>query len=312
MSDTTDAKRESVATDKVVRAMTSEDEFGGRVYTHPITGEEFRSVTTLLKAAANPHLERWKLRTIAEFAADNREMLAEKDRDSAYDLIRSSQYTSSAPASATGEAVHSRIEDLCDALSDFRTTSDDFTSVVSITEWMRDVPAGPGLNHVDTMFRELLDEFEIIPIHTEATLINRTVGYAGSSDLIVWIRKRTDRGGLRMNDTGFRPPLKRAVIDAKSGKTIYGSVSLQLVGYGKAEHILNPDGTESPMPVIHETYSLHVRPRSWALRPMRYDAEVWSAFKSLVRMDRWIHQEEQKSVGAPINAGAISRMRTAA
>lgn len=285
----------------------------GRFYVHPITGEEFRSVTTILGAAAKPALDKWKTKTIASFAADNREMLATLDRDAAFELIRSSQYTSSGVAAATGEAVHARLEALFGVLRDFQE-SDPERATIHTLDWMEgNDEAGhlpPELRHVDLCFVELLSEFEIQPLYMENTLLNRTIGYAGSADLIAMIRPRTDRGGLRMNDTSHRPPWKRAVIDTKSGKSIYGSVSLQLVGYAKAEHILMPDGTEVPMPPIHETYALHVRPRSWALRPMRYDAGVWKHFQELVGVDQWVNFEERNAVGDAINRGAIERKRS--
>lgn len=283
------------------RAMTSNDRNGMRVYTHPVTGEEFFSVTSILKAISKPKLEKWKIRMVSEFAADQREMLAGKERDAALELIRSSQFTSSGVAAATGEAVHSRLELL------FRQLQDADGDRVS--EWQDENPAPPELAHVDQCFRELLDEFEIKPLFMENTLVNRSVGYAGSADLIAEIRPRTDRGGLRMNDTAHRPPFKRAVIDAKSGKSIHGDVALQLVGYAKAEAILMPDGTEIDMPPIHQTFALHVRPRSWKLVPARYDVEVWNVFRAAARMSQWLSTEERKAIGPALNQGAISRMR---
>lgn len=282
---------QSVPPQKQVRAMTSTDQFGGRIYSHPVTGEEFRSVTTILSAAAKPALDKWKTKTISRFAAEHREQLATMDEDAAYDLVRSSQYTSSGVAAATGEQVHARLELLFGVLRDEGDRE--------VFEWVADNPPPVELDHVDKCFAELLSEFEIRPLFMENTLVNRSVGYAGSADLIAMIRRRNAGA-----------PWKRAVIDAKSGKSIYGSVALQLVAYAKAEAILLPDGTEQPMPAIHETYALHVRPRSWALRPMRYDVGVWQAFQSLVVVDQWVNRDERGAVGDAINQGAISRRRS--
>lgn len=285
---------------KQVRAMTV-SRGGARYYVHPITGEEFRSVTTILGAAAKPALDKWKTKTIAEFAADNRENLATMERDAAFDLVRSSQFTSSGVAAATGEAVHSRLELLFEAQRDLGYT-------MEFNQWRDDNPPTPELAHVDTCFDELRSEFEIRPLYMENTLINRSVGYAGSADLIAEIRRRRAPDGTALL-VSERPPWKRAVIDAKSGKSIYGSVALQLVAYAKAEGILLPDGTEQPMPAIHETYALHVRPKSWALRPMRYDVQVWDTFKSLVTVDQWL-LVERNAVGDAVNQGAIARRRS--
>lgn len=263
--------------------MTRNDDYGDRVYTHPATGEEFRSVTTILKAASKPALERWKLTTISKWAAANIETLAAvDDQDQRADLIRSSQYASSKESADIGNRAHKVIEHRALGITDSQEVLD------------------PSAGYVNKMWDELTTEFEIEVLHAEATLINRAVGYAGSGDLIVRIRPQ---GATKW---------KRAVIDAKSGKSIYGSVALQLVGYAKAEAILHSDGSEEPMPVIHETYALHVRPRSWALIPMRYDVTVWEAFKALVTADEWINRLERGAVGRAINQGAIARMRSAA
>lgn len=304
-------RSEVSTTDEVTsrRAMTSETRDGHRVYLHPATGEEFRSVTTILGAAAKPALDKWKTKTIATFAAENRETLATMEESAAFELVRSSQFTASGASAATGEAVHSRLELLFRWLQECQSDldpGDPASDAEGITrEWMSVNPPAPELAHVDTCFGELLDEYQIVPQWMEATLFNREVGYAGSADLIAMIRPRAFNP-----DSGGRYPWKRAVIDAKSGKSIYGSVALQLVAYAKAEAILFSDGTEIPMKPIHETYALHVRPRSWALRPMRYDAVVWERFKSLHSVYQWLTFEERDAVGDAINAGAIARKRS--
>lgn len=260
--------------------MTSNDQWGGRVYTHPVTGEQFRSVTTILNAQAKPQLTNWIIKQIADFAVANLQMLSERDPDDAKDLVRASRYTTSKEAADIGDQVHGVIEDL--ALG-------------------RPVALDPYPTYVAKMWEELNEEFEIEVLHSEATIINRTVGYAGSADLMVKIRKR-----------GSGDPFRTAVVDAKSGKSIYGSVALQLVAYAKAEKILLPDGSELPMPPIQETYALHVRPRSWGLIPMRYDSTTWTAFRALTVVDRWTNRDEKNAVGRAVNKGAIARMRSAA
>lgn len=275
---------------KPVRAMTSTDSFGGRVYTHPITGEEFRSVTTILNAASKVALEKWKLKTVATFAAQNRQQLASMDEDAAFDLVRSSQFASSGVAAATGEAVHSRFEKLCYVLRDEGESQ--------VAEWIVANPAEENLRHVDSMFLEFLDEFDLRPIHMEPTILNREFGYAGSADLVAEFRPKS--GGK----------WQRVVADVKSGKSLYGSTSTQCCAYAKGEVILQPDGTETPMPAIHATLGIHIRPRSWAVKPLRYDVGVWNVFKSLVVVDRWINFEERQAVGDPLNSGAIARMRS--
>lgn len=268
------------------RAMTSNDSWGGRVYTHPITGEEFRSVTTILGAANKPQLNNWIIKQISTYAVENLELLSKMDPTQAIELVKASRYATSKEAADIGTAAHDIIENLAVG-----------NSVI--------VP--PEGAYVSKMWTELNEEFEIQTLYAEATLINRTVGYAGSADLMVLIRRR----GVDPR-TGQEYPWKRAIVDAKSGKSIYDSVALQLVAYAKSEQILLPSGEEISMPPIQETYALHVRPRSWALIPMRYDRQTWEAFQGHVVVDRWISRESRTAVGRAINAGAIARMRSAA
>lgn len=271
------------------RAMTKQTS-SGRYYVHPVTGEEFRSVTTILNAASKVALEKWKLKTVATFAAENREMLAQKSEDEAFDLVRSSQFASSGVAAATGEAVHSRFERLCYVLRDEGESQ--------VAEWMVANPPAPELHHVDSMFLEFLDEFDLRPVHMEPTVLNREFRYAGSADLVAEFRPKS--GGS----------WKRVVADVKSGKSLYGSTSTQCCAYAKGEVILQLDGTEIPMPVIHGTLGIHIRPRSWAVKPLRFDVGVWNVFKSLVVVDQWINFEERQAVGDPLNSGAIERKRS--
>lgn len=65
----------------------------------------------------------------------------------------------------------------------------------------------------------------------------------------------------------------------------------------------------NPINYVDETYALHVRPRSWKLVPARYDVEVWNVFRAAARMSQWLSTEERRAIGAPLNQGAISRMR---
>ncbi|WP_226351340.1 MULTISPECIES: hypothetical protein [unclassified Pseudonocardia] len=260
--------------------MTVTDSDGLRIYVHPTTGERFRSVTSVLAAAAKPALERWKTRTIAQYAADNRSMLATKSAVDAFELIRSSQYTTTGGAAATGTMVHTRVESLLRG---------------------DPVPDDPSLSYVDRAYQELTDEFDVEPLLIESTLVNRTVGYAGSADLVARIRPRATRAR----------EWSTAVIDLKTGKSVYGSMALQLTAYADAEHVLTVDGAEREMPRVDACYVWHLRPRSWSLRPMRYDAHTRRSFTALVDVDRWL-RTERDAVGAPVNAAAIARQRVSA
>jgi hypothetical protein len=75
-------------------ATRTESADGSRYYSHPVTGEQLISVTTVLGATiGKPYLAPWSAKLAAEFAVDNLAMLAvlvaAKGADEAVKLVKS-------------------------------------------------------------------------------------------------------------------------------------------------------------------------------------------------------------------------------
>jgi len=116
----------------------------------------------------------------------------------------------------------------------------------------------------------------------EFTVLNRTIGYAGTGDLLVRL------------PTGLRGRRQRWLVDYKSSTTrparsVYPEYELQLVALRNGELVLLRDGSEHPLPRIDRVAILNLRKGSHAFVPMTADAAAFDAFSSLVPAARWLH-----------------------
>jgi hypothetical protein len=113
---------------------------------------------------------------------------------------------------------------------------------------------------------------------TEALVINPTLGYGGTLDLLAY-----DQDG------------RTVLADVKSGKNIYPETTLQLLAYGEAEMVA-PQGspTAYPMPAIDRYVVLHVTESGVEpieLEPTEEDRE---ALRSCIPLARWKAAREKR------------------
>lgn len=231
---------------------------GSRLYTWPVTGEKFFSVTTILSAIAKPALVNWAAKEVATFAVENTEswlaLANTGQREAAIDLLKRSPYRTKTKAADLGSAVHKAVE--------AHTLGQPV-----VVDWPEDV--APFMAQFEGFYRESSPEFLL----SEATVYNRSQAYAGTLDMIVRL-----------------PDGQVWIIDVKTGKGIYPEVALQLAAYAKAEFIGMPDGSEAPMPKIDRAGALHLRPEGWELVEARIDDAIYNSFLYCREMFRW--QEE--------------------
>lgn len=220
----------------------------GRTYVHPLTGETVPSVTTCISSINKPALPRWAAKVAAEYAASHWDALAALEEVERVTLIKGAPWVSSGKAADLGTAVHDAVDAWC-------------------TD--RPMPSWePGVEEFMAQFVDFLEKREPVFVHNEATVWNRTEGYAGTLD---WFA--TIGGRLTLGDT-------------KTGKAVYPEVGLQLAALAHAEFILTPDGEELPIPTPEVLGVLHLRPRSWSLVPV--DAEgCWEAFLAAKSLHHW-------------------------
>lgn len=108
------------------------------------------------------------------------------------------------------------------------------------------------------------------PIVAEATVLNRTYGYAGTMDAIWHV------GGRIL------------AIDAKTAAGRYPEEALQLAAYRYAEVICLPDGTEEPMPTVDACAVLAIAPDKCELVDVDAGDEAWAAYRAALILATWM------------------------
>lgn len=268
---------------------------GGRQYRHPVSGIMVPSVTTILDALDKPQLDNWAIEETAFYAVANLSRLAQLDPEDAITLLKGARWKSTRDGVDRGNYSHGILEDLARGVAVLRTPQNG---------WVLD--CWEGLNQ----------EFDIQILEAEATFWHPGIfdgpdgpelGYAGSGDVL----------GLVNGEL--------SVLDWKSTASgIWGETALQCCGYGMAPKIIRPDGTE--LDVLKEygqvmrTYGVWLRPddseapkyqgpSGWSLLPLRYDDEVWRAFRAARIAWEWQNNWSKGAVGKALNTKPLRRTR---
>lgn len=245
----------------------------GRWYTHPVTGEMWPSVTNVLDTAVSkPALVPWAAKAVAEKAVN------EMPR-----LVASTMVHVCKPKRVADECGKCR-----DCLTKELKREPNFVKDMAadlgtrIHAWADAKVLGKPIPHdpeVAPYGKQLLRFFHEHGIDidtdveaTEATVVNRKVGYAGTGDL--WVRLKTGASRKRL-----------VLIDYKSSATrqalsVYPEQGMQLAALANAETVLLDDGTEVDAPAgIKAVFILTLRQNDYALIPMPLDGDLPAAFK---------------------------------
>jgi hypothetical protein len=134
----------------------------------------------------------------------------------------------------------------------------------------RDVPAVQGA-------RLWLNEFKVKPLEVESFLINETLGYGGTCDLVAVI------GG------------EVWLLDWKTSKSVawpdgrvYDEFRLQLAAYARAEFIGRVgDSNRYQVPAITRFGIVHVTDGGTRLYPADVSDDDWIAFRACLRLYQW-------------------------
>ncbi len=258
-----------------VHAETNQ-ETGSRWYIHPVTGERFVSVTTILQSVAQEALPYWAAKVTAEHALNNLPLLVKAARRRGCDQ--------------KGDERCGLCLD-CVALELRRTPDRERDAAADRGSRIHHVAdqhtlTGEVIGHDDDIAAQVKQylafkkQFKPTFDASEMTVINRTYGYAGTLDAI-----------LRL---GWCPPKYADLIgvpvvaDVKSGKSCYAEYALQLAPYKRGEAVLMPDGTEQPMPPTGDIgLLLHVRPDNYWVRPVDIGETTFAAFLAVLDLWRW-------------------------
>lgn len=193
------------------------------MYTHPITGATYPSVTTVLGTVGKGEaLKHWAALEVAKYAVRNRETWQQLDEAAAIDLLKREPLRFLDRAASRGTDVHAIAE------------------VYSKTGNMPEFAAEIG-GYVDAL-RAFFNEHQPEPVLVEATVFDTTVGFAGSFDMVCKMPAFGD---------------ELVILDYKTSKAIYPEVAAQLAAYAHAEQYIDDSNKAQPMP--HITRGVAVR-----------------------------------------------------
>lgn len=235
-------------------------------YRVPGTDTKLRRVTTILSQGfPKPQLVFWAANlTAADAFATLPRLVAASlnpvEKEAAYDWLRKGHIRKKDERGEIGGAVHDVIE--AKVLGEPIPES-----------FLSDEEIAPFIDH----FLRFVTEWEIEFEASEMTVGNFTDGWAGKLDYL--FRSRLIARLLKV------PPQTLFIGDTKTGgeldeKGVYPEAGAQMSAYRRAEVCWLRDGTQIPMPKVHDVgIVLHLRPEGYRPMPLKCGDDVYEAFR---------------------------------
>ena len=220
---------------------------GNHTYVHPVSGEIYPSVTSIISATnSKSFLVAWAAKLAAEWAADNHALIGTlldaEGREAAVDVIKGAAKRKRELKADTGSYVHHVVEALILDLP-----------IPSIPDELvgKDFDGEPLTQVlVDAIvdgFMAFCEHFAVDFQMAEVTVCNRRKRYAGTLDLGVVI-DLGDLGKLRL------------VIDVKTGVRLDMTMVVQQAAYSDPDNeVWLPNGQIEPLPHFEGAGVLHLR-----------------------------------------------------
>ena len=213
-------------------------------------GRKLPGVTTLISdGMPKPALIGWGIKSVAEFAIDHWDELAEMPLSERLKKLKGSPYADRDAAARRGTEVHALAEKLLLG---------------------QEVPVPEELaGHVDA-YVKFLDQWQPEPVLAESTVYNLEFGWAGTLDLVARF-----------------PDGRTLLCDVKTTRSgVFGEVAYQLAAYRYSTHYLDADGAPHPMPEVDGCAVIWVRSDGYDLIPVRADWAVLTEFRHIARVAR--------------------------
>lgn len=318
------------------------DDSGNRLWQWSGTGtlEEFYSVTTMLGGGVPKHLEAWYSKLVAELVmADmakphsraqaivrrweraGRAWVAERQAAGELKSIKADKLTAAEFALRWLKGAPDRTRDRAAVLgSDVHAASEEFVlqharegarlwiETGEIPEWTDDI--APHM----ASFVSFLADYRPVYLATEARMFSRSRSYAGQCD--AFLRVKVPDGWQA--PPWIRLPLVEPgwltlCVDYKSGKAIYHEVALQTAAYANADFVGAPDNvTELPVPQVDGTAVLHITPKGYAFRLLRFDDQVFRTFLFAREIFAWVSRESlvgtRTWLGEPVPSDVLAEV----
>ena len=217
-------------------------------YYQDANGQKIPGVTTILnEGLPKPALINWAANATAEAAVNRWDELAGMGPADRLKILKAARYEDRDAAAKRGTEVHALAEQLMVGRE------------VAVPDELR--------GHVEAYVR-FLDEWNPVPVLTEATVVNYSIGYAGTLDMV------------------FDCHAGRVLADIKTTRSgIYGETALQLAAYRYAEVYLTGD-IEADMVDVDETWAIWVRADGYSVIPVNTSPAVFDDFRRVAATSR--------------------------
>jgi hypothetical protein len=267
-------------------------------YRVPGTDIKLRRVTTILNGGyPKPELVFWSANLTAQdaFATLPRLVSASlypAEKEAAYDWLRKGHIRKKEERGDIGTAAHTLVE-----------------SHVLGTPLPEELLNEPEMAPYFDNFLRFVAEWEVEFEASEMTVGNFGHGYAGKLDYL--FRSRLIAAALKVPaDTLF-------LGDTKTGgeldeKGVYPEAGLQMSAYRSAEVGWLRDGTQIPMPKIHDVgIVLHLRPEGYRPMPLKCGDDVFAAFLHVWEVAEFKRVLAKSVVGEALTLPATTEERAA-
>lgn len=267
-------------------------------YRVPGTDIKLRRVTTILNGGyPKPELLFWAANLTATDAfATLPKLVAASlypaEKEAAYDWLRKGHIRKKEERGDIGTAAHTLVES-------------HVLGTPLPEELLNDPDMAPYLDN----FLRFVAEWEVEFEASEMTVGNFAHGYAGKLDYL--FRSRLIAAALKLPaDTLF-------LGDTKTGgeldeKGVYPEAGLQMSAYRSAEVCWLRDGTQLPMPKIHDVgIVLHLRPEGYRPMPLKCGDDVFSAFLHVQQVAEFKRVLAKSVVGEALTLPQLTEERAA-
>lgn len=212
-------------------------------------GRKIPGVTTILnEGLPKPSLVNWAANATAEAAVNRWDELTDMGPADRLKILKAARYEDRDAAAKRGTEVHALAEKLL------------VGQEITVPDELR--------GHVESYVR-FLDAWQPTPHLTEVTVVNYTVGYAGTLDMVCDF-----------------PDGRRVLADLKTNRSgIYGETALQLAAYRYAERYLYGGG-EHDFPTVDDTWAVWVRADGYTVYPVNTSPAVFDDFRRVAATAR--------------------------
>lgn len=246
----------------------------GRWYLHPQTGEKWPSVTNVLDlAVAKPALVPWAAKVTEIKARDSLPRYVAYSRRDTCGATRVKDRCGKC-IDCLSKEVRAEVKIAKDMAADLGTRIHAMAEAHAKGQPLPDDPeCQPYFVQVLRFFDDYGIDLDRDVEAAEATIINRTHGYAGTGDLWPWLR------------IGRQRKRRLVLVDYKSSATrdvmsVYPEYGMQLAALAHGETLLLDNGEEVPCPKPEAAAVLNLRTDGYALIP--YPRDLAAAFNGFL------------------------------